>query len=111
MTRVRILMRSKGATGGQMRIQVRRHSGGLPTTVVDETTLLESDLTTTFGAKELSFVDASNLAVSGACVVLQWGTDPAPAAASTNGAVRNEDVIERNVLAGSVTSGEPFMAI
>jgi hypothetical protein len=75
ITRARIPMRSKGPVGGQMRVQVRTHASGLPKTIVDETVLHESTLTATFAPREITFPAASNLPLSGACVVLEWVKD------------------------------------
>lgn len=76
VTRVRMPARSKGATGGIARVQVRASSGGLPKTVIDEATMLESDLSAGWATQEFSFANAGNLPVnSGVCVVLQWVKD------------------------------------
>lgn len=77
VTRVRLPVRSKGATPGITRVEVRAASAGLPTVILDETQLLESDLLTTMDTREFVF-NASNTAqpaTAQACVVLHWQKD------------------------------------
>lgn len=76
VTRVRFPARSKGTATGSTRVQIRSQSGGVPKTVIDEATMAESSLTTSFATKELTFANAGKLPVSsGVCVVLQWAAD------------------------------------
>lgn len=76
VTRVRFKAKSYGSTTGETRVQLRRASAGLPTTVLDEVLLQESTLGSSYAWQEISFSSEGNLSPSeGLCLVFQWQND------------------------------------
>lgn len=77
ITRVKFKAKSWGTNTGVTSVQVRTASGGLPTSVVvDQTTMLESLLSSTYTWQEIAFANAGGLSPgSGACIVFAWVSD------------------------------------
>jgi prepilin-type N-terminal cleavage/methylation domain-containing protein len=68
---------SSSGGAGVTRVQIRTVSpGGTPATILDETTLLESSLVSSYAWQNLSFTGVANRPPgSGLCIVLQWSAD------------------------------------
>lgn len=77
ITRVKFKAKSLSTVAGVTSVQVRTASGGLPTsTVVDQTTMLESMLSSSYTWQEIAFANAGGLSPgSGACIVFAWVSD------------------------------------
>jgi hypothetical protein len=78
VTRLKILARNHGPPKGTARIQIRSTGSSTmtPRVVLDEATMQEAALTSTYSWQEFSFSNANGIDPgAGACIVVQWGSD------------------------------------
>lgn len=77
ITRVKFRARTHGPANGTTLVQIRKGaSGGKPGAMLEERTMLESGLSSSFQWKEFTFSDLTTVpAGSGLCLVLNWVSD------------------------------------
>lgn len=78
VTRALVRAKSRGATGGETKVQIRPGTSAFPgSQVLDQATMFESSLSSLlFQWQEFQFSNAQNILPSdGVCLVLQWAKD------------------------------------
>lgn len=87
VTRVLVMARNSGSSGGEARVQLRTSTAdNTPTnTVIEEQPMLESNLDTNYRWEQFTFNSTSGLAPGkGLCLVLQWISGDTPATIQHN---------------------------
>jgi prepilin-type N-terminal cleavage/methylation domain-containing protein len=74
VTRVQLYLKSSSSTDGQNLIQIRPAAGGLPTSsILAQTTLLESSLASSYQLTSIGFSSAPYVSpATGLCLVVEW---------------------------------------